>query len=49
MADPNTNTKDQVDTQTAGPAETANQAAGQEIADEALIEEVSIDGMCGVY
>lgn len=49
MADPNNNTKDQVEAQTAGPVETAGEAAHPEVADEALVEEVSIDGMCGVY
>ncbi len=37
--------------QVAGPAEErGNHAAGEAlIADELLVEEVSIDGMCGVY
>ncbi|MBX6354744.1 MAG: mycofactocin precursor [Micromonosporaceae bacterium] len=30
-------------------AQPPEQDAGQEVADELLVEEVSIDGMCGVY
>ncbi len=30
-------------------AEPASEASGDVVADEVLVEEVSIDGMCGVY
>jgi mycofactocin precursor len=38
------------DTTPAAPSVTAEQAAAAElIEDELLVEEISIDGMCGVY
>lgn len=35
--------------QFAGPDQSAGAAADELVADDLLVEEVSIDGMCGVY
>jgi mycofactocin precursor len=35
--------------QTEAPAEVPVPAAEEELVEESLVEEVSIDGMCGVY
>jgi mycofactocin precursor peptide MftA len=39
----------QTETQDAAPVTSLETGAGEALVEESLVEEVSIDGMCGVY